>query len=87
MAKSRAMSTFHDLTNDVSVPASVPAWFFIAAGQHSIRATNSMNLLPPDIATSRQQDSYRRPFHSPLLSFNSSPSLFTALHSTNCKFL
>jgi hypothetical protein len=25
MTKSRVMSTFHDVTNDVSVPASVPA--------------------------------------------------------------
>jgi hypothetical protein len=29
----------------------VPAWLFIAAGQHLSRATNSVNLLPPDIAT------------------------------------
>jgi hypothetical protein len=33
MGKSRVMSTFHDVANDLSVPASVPAWSFIAAGQ------------------------------------------------------
>jgi hypothetical protein len=46
MGKSRVRSTFQNVAKDVSVPASVPARFFIAAGQHLSGATNSVNLLP-----------------------------------------
>jgi hypothetical protein len=87
MSKSRVVSTIHDVTNDVSVPASVPAGFCIAAGQHLPRATNSRSLRPADIATHVNKAPIDKPSTRRCSASTHRPSLITALHSIHCKFL
>jgi hypothetical protein len=61
--------------------------FFIAAGQHLSRATNSANLLSPASLRHANKTPTDNPSARHYSASTHHPSLFTALHSTHCKLL